>query len=166
MNIVVSDPKTGKAFTQKTEEAVLLNRRIGEEVDLAAIGLSGFKGKVTGGSDKQGFPMKKSMQGSARKKLLMTKGVGFKTKRKGHKKRKSARGDTVSPEIMQLNIMITKHGDKDLNQFFKTAEKEKGKEKPEESVKDRMVKQSLENVGNTELAEEAKKIKGKVKKVA
>ncbi len=164
MNIVVCDPKSGRAFSKKTEEAVFLNRKIGEEIDLNAIGLSGFKGRISGGSDKQGFPMKKSLQGSGRKKLLLKKGVGFKAKRKGEKRRKSARGNTVSPETMQLNIVITKHGEKDLNELFKKAESVGKEEKEKESVKERLIKQSLESVGDTALAEEAKKIKGKVRR--
>ena len=163
MNVVVADPKSGKAFTKKTEQAVFLNRRIGEEVELAVIGLSGFKGKITGGSDMQGFPMKLSLQGVGRKKLLLKKGVGFKTKRRGEKRRKSVRGNSVGPEIMQLNIVITHQGDKDLSEFFKPKEQEaKGEKK--ESVKEKMVRESLENVGDTALAEEAKKIKGKVRR--
>ncbi|MDP6670781.1 MAG: 30S ribosomal protein S6e [archaeon] len=163
MNIVVSDPKSGKAFSKKTEEAVFLNRAIGEEVDLGVIGMAGYKAKIVGGSDKQGFPMKKSLDGPGRKKLLLKKGVGFKTDRKGKRKRRSVRGNTVSPEIMQLNIVITKAGDKKFEDFMK-ADVEKPKEEDVGSAKDRLVKQSLENVGNVELAGDAKLAKGKVRK--
>ena len=165
MNVVVSDPKSGKAYTQKSEQAVFLNRVIGDEIDLGPIGLTGYKAKITGGSDKQGFSMRKSVQGPGRRKLLMKGGIGFKATHKGQKKRKSARGNTVSPEIMQLNVVITKHGDKDLNKFFEVKEAEGKKEEGEElSAKERLVKQSLENVGNVELAGDAKAAKGKVRK--
>ncbi|MAG21959.1 MAG: 30S ribosomal protein S6e [Candidatus Diapherotrites archaeon] len=164
MNIVIADPKSGKSFTKKTEEAVFVNKTIGDEIELGIIGLTGYKGKITGGSDKQGFPMIKSLQGGGRKKLLMKHGVGFKAKIKGQKKRKSARGNTVSAEIMQLNLVVTKHSSKAIEEFFKTVEVEEKKEETDESAKERMVKQSLKNVGNMELAEEAKSIKGKVKK--
>lgn len=163
MNIVVSDPKSGKAFTKKTEGSVFLNKVMGEEVDLGIIGMSGFKAKISGGSDKQGFPMKKSLNGPGRKKLLLKKGVGFKTKRKGERKRRSVRGNTVSPETMQINIVITKAGDKKFEEFLKTIEA-KPTEKETESAKERLVKQSLENVGNTELAGDAKQAKGKVRR--
>jgi len=63
MNIVISDPKTGKAYSKKTEEPVFLNKKINESVDLGTIGLVGFKGKITGGSDKQGFPMRATIEG-------------------------------------------------------------------------------------------------------
>ena len=163
MNIVVSDPKSGKAFTKKSEDAVFLNRTIGEEVDLGLVGLTGYKAKITGGSDKQGFPMRKSVHGPGRRKLLLKKGVGFKPAHKGQKKRKSARGNTVSPETMQLNVVVTAHGNKALDTFFEVKEVKK-EEEVQESSKDRLVKQSLENVGNVELAGDAKTVKGKVRK--
>ena len=162
MNIVVSDPKTRKAYSQKTEDAVFLNKKIGEEVSLNAIGLSGYSGKITGGSDKQGFPMKRSLEGMGRKKVLLKKGVGFKPSKIGQKKRRSIRGNTISPEVMQINIVITKEGSKKLEEIFKPTEETKVEET--ESAKERLIKQSLENVGNVELAGDAKKTKGKVRK--
>jgi small subunit ribosomal protein S6e len=161
MNIVISEPKSGKAANKKIEETVFLNRKIGEEVSLDTIGLQGFKAKITGGSDKQGFPMKASMQGSARKKVLLKKGTGLRTKKRGMLKRKAVRGNTISPETQQLNLVITHAGDMEL--FNSLIPKEKVVEK-KVSVKEEMVKQSLENVGNVELAHEALKIKGKVKR--
>ncbi len=163
MNIVISDPKSGKAFSKKTEEAVFLNRTIGEEVGLGLIGLTGYKAKITGGSDKQGFPMRKSLQGPGRKKMLLAGGIGFEPKRKGQRKRKSVRGDTISPETMQINVKVTTTGDKPLDEYFKKVEEAAPKEK-EESAKERLVKKSLENVGNVEMAGDAKAAKGKVRK--
>ncbi|MBN1941299.1 MAG: 30S ribosomal protein S6e [Candidatus Diapherotrites archaeon] len=160
MNIVISDPKTGKNASKKLEQTVFMNRKIGEEVDLGIIGLTGFKAKISGGSDKQGFPMKPSLQGNMRRKILMQKGTGFRGKRKGVFKRKSARGNTVSEETQQLNLVITKPGD--MKDFESLIPKEKVEEK-KVSVKEEMVKESLENVGNVELAGDPKKIKGKVR---
>lgn len=161
MNIVISEPKSGKAANKKIEETVFLNRKIGEEVSLDTIGLAGFKAKITGGSDKQGFPMKSTIQGAARKKALLRKGTGFRTKRKGALKRKAVRGNMISPETQQLNLVITHAGDMEL--FTSLIPKEKVEEK-KVSVKEEMVQKSLDNVGNVELAHEALKIKGKVKR--
>ena len=59
MNIVISDPKTKKAYSKKIEDPKpFLNKKIGETINLTIIGLDGFEGKITGGSDKEGFPMK------------------------------------------------------------------------------------------------------------
>ncbi|MDO8627133.1 MAG: S6e family ribosomal protein, partial [Candidatus Diapherotrites archaeon] len=71
MNIVVSNPKTGKAYQKKTESPVYLNKKIGAEVDLSVIGLDGYKGVIKGGSDKDGFPMKSSLDGGLRKRILI-----------------------------------------------------------------------------------------------
>ncbi len=161
MKLVISDKKTGKAYNKKTEEDVFLNKRVGEEVDLGVVGLAGFKAKITGGSDKQGFPMKSSIEGQTRRKILVKKGVGVNLKEKGKMVRKNMRGNTVGKDIVQINLVITKQGDKSINDFIKPVEVKK--EKTKESAKERMIKESLENVGNVELAEQAKNIKGKVR---
>ncbi|MFH1544495.1 MAG: eS6 family ribosomal protein [archaeon] len=162
MKLVISNPKTGKAYSKKVEEAGLfLNKKIGEEVKLDGIGMEGYTAKVKGGSDKQGFPMHSSISGIGRKKIFSGKGIGFKIKRKGGRKRKSVRGNTVSNETEQLNLVVITEGEKKLDELFPKEEK---KEEPEkESIKEQMVKESLEMVGKKDLGEEAKKVKGKVK---
>ncbi len=139
MNIVISDPKTGKAFGKKSEEVVFAGKKIGEEVDLGAIGLQGYSGKITGGSDSDGFPMKGSLEGSIRRKILIGKGTGFKSKTKGERKRRTVRGNTISKGIAQLNIAITKHGSAKLEDLLGKEKsgsegeaKEAGKEKKKE----------------------------------
>ena len=161
MNLVIANPKTGKSTTKKLEGAVFLNRKIGEEVSLDTVGLLGYKAKITGGSDKQGFPMRPGLQGANRRKILMKNGIGFHAKKEGEITRKSARGNTVSEETQQLNLVITHEGD--IKLFEELIPKEKVEEK-KVSVKEQMVKESLDHVGDTALAEEAKKIKGKVKR--
>jgi len=132
MNIVLSDPKEGRAYSKKTEEAVFVGRKIGETVTLDAIGLKGYKAVITGGSDKDGFPMKPSLEGQARKKLLMKKGIGIRNKRKGERRRKRVRGNTVAQDIHQLNLKITEYGEEKLSKIFgkpgeeKTSKEEKG----------------------------------------
>jgi len=160
MKLVISDKKTGKAYNKKTEAPVFLNRKVGEEVDLGSVGMPGFKAKITGGSDNQGFPMKPTLEGQARKKVLLQKGTGIRAKKKGIFLRKNVRGNSVSQEIVQLNLAITHEGSSPITDFVDVTVKS-GETK--ESAKERLVKQSLENVGNVAMAEEAKKIKGKAK---
>lgn len=162
MKLVISDRKTGKAYNKKTAEPVFLNRKVGEEVDLGSAGLPGFKARITGGSDKQGFPMKPTLEGQGRKKLLLEKGIGIKSKAKGRRVRKSVRGNTVGQDIVQLNLVITEQGSKPISDFIRSAESKV--EEKKETSKERMIRESLENVGKVELAEEAKKIKGKVRR--
>ncbi len=127
MKIVVSDPKTRKAYQFSTESSVFLGKRIGDKVALDAVGLSGYEGEIRGGSDKQGFPMKPSLDTTARKKVLMGKGIGFRKAEKGQKKRKSVRGNTISEEIEQINIKVIKYGDKPLEELAPKKEKDEKK---------------------------------------
>jgi small subunit ribosomal protein S6e len=163
MNIVISNPKTGKAYGKKIEAtALLLNKRIGETVKLDSIGLEGYEAKITGGSDKQGFPMRKDVPGTARKKIFTRKGTGFKPKRKGERKRVSVRGNTISEEIEQVNLVIVKEGNKKLEEIFTETPAKKEKEK--ESAKEKLVRESLESAGDIKKAGDAKAVKGKVRK--
>ncbi len=159
MNIVISDKESGKAYSKKIDDAVLfLNKKIGDNISLSSIGLQGYEAKITGGSDLQGFPMHPTVSGTSRKKIYAFKGVGFRQKTKGERRRKSVRGNTVSKETAQLNLIVTKKGTQPLDTLVGKAEKVE-----KVSAKEELIKKSMETVGNVELAMEAKKIKGKVK---
>jgi small subunit ribosomal protein S6e len=159
MNIVVSDPKTGRAFGRKTESSLWLGQKVGQEVDLNAVGLPGYKGQITGGSDKQGFPMKPSLPGQQRKKALMRGGIGYRVETAGTLRRKTVAGSEIGPNIEQVNVRLTKYGTMDLSQFAKPKEVT-----PEqtESAKERLVKKSLDMAGSAEIVD-PKSIKGKVR---
>jgi small subunit ribosomal protein S6e len=148
MKFVVST-KSGKAYSTASDEDLFVNKKIGETVQLDAIGLTGFEAVITGGSDKQGFPMHKSVQGVARRKIFTAKGLGFKSKRKGERKRISVRGNAVSQEISQVNLKITKEGSVKIENVFGGTKEEVPDEKM--SAKERAVKASLENAGSAEM---------------
>ncbi len=102
--LAVSDTK-GKSITKelKDEDATpFLGLEIGQETDAAIIGLGG-KLKVTGGSDKSGVPMRSDIHSSARKYVLLSKGVGLQKAKTGQRVRKLMRGNTISEEIYQIN---------------------------------------------------------------
>ena len=139
----------------KTQERQFYGKRIGEIVSLSDVGLAGYEGLITGGSDKQGFPMLKSVQGTARKRILMTKGTGLrKAKVKGVRIKKSVRGGKVSEEIQQLNIKITKEGSKKIDTLFGAAEK--SEEKKEEAPKEEKKEEKKEGPKKEEKTEEVK----------
>lgn len=75
---------------------------MGNETDASIAGLTG-KLKLTGGSDKSGVPMRNDVHGAARKRVLLSKGVGLQNAEVGQRKRKLMRGNTVSEEIYQVN---------------------------------------------------------------
>ncbi len=103
--LVISDPKTGKSEAQEVKDAgaqLLLGRKIGDVVDLSTVGLTG-KVKITGGSDRAGFPMRSDVSGGGKNYVLLTSGVGFRSNESGGKRRKLIRGSMISEEIFQVN---------------------------------------------------------------
>ena len=105
--VVVSDPKTGKSEVLEAKDAtaqLFMGRRIGDTVDLSAVGQS-YKVKITGGSDKAGFPMRADILGGGKRYVLMTEGVGFRHGEHGEKRKKLVRGGLVNDEVYQLNAV-------------------------------------------------------------
>jgi small subunit ribosomal protein S6e len=151
MKFVIST-KSGKAYSTNSDEDQFIGKKINEVVKLDTIGLTGFEAVICGGSDKQGFPMNKTVQGIARKKILTAKGLGFKTKAKvkGERKRVSVRGNTISKEISQVNLKIIKEGAKKLEETFA---KEPTTEEKELSAKEKALQQSKELAGSDALGE-------------
>ncbi len=157
MKVVVSDQKTGKAYMASPEQELFVGKKMGEIIKLDEIGLPGYEAKITGGSDKDGFPMNQSIVGPARRRILTSDAAGFKAKKKGERKRISVRGNTVSKDISQLNVVITKAGtavDVAVVLAKKVAEGDDAL-----SAKERLIKKSLEVAGSAELGSGVKKAK-------
>lgn len=130
MQLIVSDTKTGKSYkvdVPKDKEIEIIGKKIGDVIDLGFVGAAGYKIELTGGSDGSGFPMRKDIRGPIRTKALITKGVGFRAKEKGERKRKTIRGNTFSAEIVQVNSKIVEYGPVALDEIFKTEKKEEKK---------------------------------------
>ena len=77
-----------------------------------------FKGyvfKITGGNDKQGFPMKQGVLLPHRTRLLLSKGHScYRPRRTGERKRKSVRGCIVGPDLSALSLVVVKQGETDI----------------------------------------------------
>jgi len=102
--ITISDKK-GKSLSKELKDREansLIGLHIGNELDAVVVGLAG-KIKITGGSDKSGMPMRSDIYGSARKPVLLSKGVGLQNIEKGQRRRRLIRGNTISEEIYQIN---------------------------------------------------------------
>ncbi len=107
--IIVSDPETGKSKTLEVDGAravPLVGRKLGEVIDGAAVGMSGHKLRITGGSDKDGFPMRPNVHGGVRIRVILSEGVGFRSNRAGGRQRKTLRGNVITEEIVQINMKI------------------------------------------------------------
>jgi len=102
--LTISDVK-GKSITKELKDSdanPLLGLQLGNETNATIVGLTGNL-KLTGGSDKSGVPMRNDVHGSARKYILLSKGVGLQNAETGQRVRKLMRGNTISEEIYQIN---------------------------------------------------------------
>ncbi len=104
--ISISDPKEGKSWQVEKEATPLIGTKIGEEFNGSLIGLEGYTLEVTGGSDEDGFPMRRGIRGSGRRRVLMKKGPGYRPKEDGVRTRKSVRGEQISDEVVQVNTKV------------------------------------------------------------
>ncbi|MTK63901.1 MAG: 30S ribosomal protein S6e [Methanobacterium sp.] len=121
--LVISEGEKSHQMEVEAAESKKLNGlTIGEEFDASLVGLTGYKLKITGGSDKNGFPMKKDVDGSRRIKSLLSGGIGFNQKRDGQRRRKTVRGNTVSDDIVQINTVVTQKGEKEINEILESEE--------------------------------------------
>lgn len=113
--MVISDPRSGKAKTVEVEgdrATPLIGRKIGDVIDGRIVNMPGTKLLITGGSDKDGFPMRPDIHGGVRMRVLLSGGVGFKPKNKGERRRKIVRGNTITEDIMQINVKIVEESKK------------------------------------------------------
>jgi small subunit ribosomal protein S6e len=118
--IVINDKEKSYQIVSDSEQ--LFGKKIGDKVKGDSIGLPGYEIEITGGSDKEGFPMRKDLSGTKRKKSLLTGGVGFRPTRKGMKRRKSVRGNTISEDIVQINCKVITKGKKTISELLKKDE--------------------------------------------
>ena len=108
--VIVSDPETGTSKIVELEEAraaPLIGRKIGEAVDGAVVDLPAHKLQITGGSDRDGVPMRSNVHGGGRRNVVLSGGVGFNPQGKGERRRKTVRGNVITEEIVQINTKIT-----------------------------------------------------------
>jgi small subunit ribosomal protein S6e len=125
---VINDGKSGKSVQVPVtghHANSLIGKKIGDVVDGIFVGLPGYKLTITGGSDKDGYPMRRDLPGVKRRKILITNGIGFDTTEGGLRRRKSIRGSSVSPETSQLNMKVTQAGSKPIEELIKVEEKKK-----------------------------------------
>ena len=87
------------------------DKRLAAEVDGAVLGdeWKGYVLKIAGGNDKQGFCMTQGILRHDRTRILMKKGFpGYRQRRAGERKRKSARGCIVDNALSVLNLVVVK----------------------------------------------------------
>merc|ERR1712087_495177 len=93
------------------------DKRMSVEVSGDSLGdeFKGYVFRMGGGNDKQGFPMKQGILCNNRVRLLFKKGMScYRERRKGCRKRKSARGCIVGPDLAVLSLVLVRKGAEEL----------------------------------------------------
>lgn len=125
IKFVIADVKTAKCYQKEVEGSkisTLNGLKIADEFDGGVIDLPGYKLKITGGSGKSGFPMKKGVLGTSVQSALLSHGLGMKKKFKGLRKRKTVVGANISSELSQVNVAVVKYGKQSLDSIFGSGE--------------------------------------------
>ena len=123
--LVISEgAKSHQVEVDAAQSKKLNGLTIGDEIDASLVGLDGYKLKITGGSDKNGFPMKKDVSGQRKIRSLLSGGLGFEPRRDGQRRRKTIRGNTVSDNIVQINTIVTEKGSKSIDELLGAEEAE------------------------------------------
>jgi len=124
---VINDPETKKSYQLEVDQSKaigLLGKKIGDEFNGDFLGLAGYTLKITGGTDKDGFPMHPSVSGTVRKRVLLSGPPCFHPKKKGERRRKTVRGNIIGEDIEQINVKIVKKGEKPIEELISTKPKE------------------------------------------
>ena len=122
--LVLSNPEDGTAKTIQLDPKVFtlfIGKRIREEIDGSVLGYKGYKIRITGGTDRDGFPMRPDVSGPRRVRILLSGGVGFhprekpaskkkkrrqRRRKKGLRRRVMVRGNIISDVIAQINAVL------------------------------------------------------------
>ncbi|RKP02268.1 hypothetical protein CXG81DRAFT_25047 [Caulochytrium protostelioides] len=117
MKLNISCPSTGanKSFEIEDERRlrIFYDQRMAAEVKADALGdeFAGYVLKITGGNDKQGFPMKQGVLYNHRVRLLLSEGSScYRPRRDGERKRKSVRGCIVTADMSALSLSVVRAG--------------------------------------------------------
>jgi small subunit ribosomal protein S6e len=143
--VIISDPETGKSRSievEGTQAVPLIGRKLGEVIDGSVAKMRGHKLKITGGSDKDGFPMRPNIHGGVRIGAILSEGVGFHPSQKGERQRKTLRGNVITEEIVQINIKVVEK-----------PKKPKKREKTEKPKRKKKTPKKKEKVANEEKEE-------------
>lgn len=124
IRLVIGDSETGKTTQLELSEQrsrALHGRVIGEEIDGDALGLPGYRFRIRGGSDTTGTPMRPDVHGAVRKRILLRSGIGYRVRSQGIRRRRRVRGNEITDEIIQVNVLMIAKGSKPLLELIEKA---------------------------------------------
>ncbi|KAM3121186.1 hypothetical protein RJF_0877 [Candidozyma auris] len=140
------------------------DKRMGQEVEGESVSdeFKGYVFKITGGNDKQGFPMKQGVLHPTRVRLLLSEGHScYRPRRSGERKRKSVRGCIVNQDLSVIALAIVKQGETHIEGLTDTTTpKRLGPKRAnhirkffglskEDDVRDYVVRRTIEKNGKT-----------------
>ncbi|KAG0167650.1 40S ribosomal protein S6 [Apophysomyces sp. BC1034] len=121
MKLNIANPATGcQKLIEIDDERRLrafYDKRMTQEVPGDSLGdeFKGYVFRISGGNDKQGFPMKQGVLLPHRVRLLLSKGHScYRPRRTGERKRKSVRGCIVSSDLSVLSLVVVKQGEQEI----------------------------------------------------
>jgi len=122
MKLNISNPATGaqKLIDIEDEKKLrpFMDKRISQEVDASCLGdeWKGYVVRISGGNDKQGFPMKQGILTNNRVRLLMRRGTScYRERRSGERRRKSVKGCVVDGNLSVLALVVVKKGEQEID---------------------------------------------------
>ncbi|KAK7491713.1 hypothetical protein BaRGS_00016969 [Batillaria attramentaria] len=106
--VEIDDERKIRPFYEKRMSAEVPADSLGDE-------WKGYVFRITGGNDKQGFPMKQGVLTNGRVRLLLSKGHScFRPRRNGERRRKSVHGCIVDSNLSVLSLVIIKKGENEI----------------------------------------------------
>jgi small subunit ribosomal protein S6e len=121
MKLNIAYPATGcqKLIDIEDENKLraFYDKRMSQEVsgDFLGDDFKGYIFRISGGNDKQGFPMKQGVLTNQRVRLLLKDGHScYRIRKRGERKKKSVRGCIVSADLSVLNLVVVKKGEADI----------------------------------------------------
>ena len=122
MKLNISNPATGAQKLIDIEDdkklRPFMDKRISQEVEASCLGdeWKGYVVRITGGNDKQGFPMKQGVLTNNRVRLLLARGHScYRERRSGERRRKSVKGCIVDSNLSVLSLVVVKKGESEID---------------------------------------------------
>lgn len=149
MPFKINMSEKGKTFKLEADTEFLIGKKIGDKIEGKELKneLEGYELEITGTSDIAGFPGFKKIEGSGLKRVLLTYGFGMhkKPRKEGKKKvqspkglrlKKTLRGNTISKDVIQVNMKIIKRGKKKLEEIFPEQAKKEHEKSGEQPIQE------------------------------